>query len=64
MSAGGSTLTYRLAALPFSYFMEDRYKQILFPAFVCGALGSPTNLELLQAEMSVLPIVKPTSATH
>jgi hypothetical protein len=58
MSVGGATLTSRLAALPLCYFMEEKYKGILFPTFVACAVQSPTNLELLQAEMSLVPIVK------
>jgi hypothetical protein len=58
MSVGGATLTSRLAALPLCYFMEEKYRGILFPTFVACAVQSPTNLELLQAEMSLVPVVK------
>eukprot|EP00741_Cyanophora_paradoxa_P003501 tig00000711_g3399.t1 len=46
------TLLQRLAGLPFCYFSDPRYKNILFPTLVAACFGSERNRAILQSEMS------------
>lgn len=49
----GQTLLAKITSLPLHYFMDERYRPVLFPTILATCFGSQQNLELLRNEMNL-----------
>jgi hypothetical protein len=53
-----ATPIQKLCALPIQYFTEQKYKDILFPTLVAVCYENKNNTQVMQQEMSTMPLVE------
>lgn len=55
---GENTILQKLCNLPFPYFSDKKYKEILFPTLISASFKSERSVAIMNQEMSLDPLIK------